>query len=63
MVSEIEATVFVYIKGDEIITTYIDEASKYEFDPDYVHIATLNPRLWIKHALQENPKLLKDLSE
>jgi len=49
--NKLDATVFVYrsrIDG-RIHAEYIDTAREMDKSPDWEHIATLEPRLWIQH--------------
>jgi hypothetical protein len=45
-----EAAVFVYrYKGSDVIhCEYVEDTKSYEGSPQWEHIATLDPRLWIQ---------------
>lgn len=48
--NNLEATVFVYQSkvNDEVRCCYLEAARAYDNDPEWDHVATLEPRLWIQ---------------
>jgi hypothetical protein len=51
MTHNLDATVFVYRlkETSQIKCEYLDKAKEFEDDPDWEHMATLEPRMWIEH--------------
>ena len=51
MTHRIDATVFVYrhIETLEVKALYVEDALKLDKNPDFVHVATLEPRMWIEY--------------
>ena len=51
MTHNLEATVFVYQLREtgQIKCEYLEQARILEDDPDWEHLATLEPRMWIEH--------------
>jgi len=59
-----DKTVFVYQRKDsitEIRADYIETARMLEDDKEWEHIATLEPRAYIKAILSEYPSLVRKL--
>lgn len=51
----------IYIsRSGDIEVVDIDNAQKHEEDPDYEHVATIDPRSWIENLLIKNPDFIKD---
>ena len=50
MTHNLDATVFVYRHREtgEIRALYVDDARAMNYRPDYEHVATLEPRMWIQ---------------
>jgi hypothetical protein len=57
--NDLDATVFVYKHKEtgNIEAEFLKEALVFEDNADYEHVATINPRLWIK----ENYEIIKFL--
>jgi hypothetical protein len=55
MTHNIDATVFVYMlkKTGQIKCEYLDTAKELENDPDWEHMATIEPRMWIEYNWQK----------
>jgi len=51
MTHRLEATVFVYrhIETREVKALYVEDALELDKNPDFVHVATLEPRMWIEY--------------
>lgn len=59
----LEATVFVYERRQpphDSVVVYLDDANRYDKDPEWFHASTLNPAAWIRHLLN-NPKQQADI--
>jgi hypothetical protein len=53
-------TVYIYDNGEAIKAVYMIEAHYYHSQPEWNHIATLNPAMWIESVLSKNRNLLED---
>ena len=55
MTHNLDATVFVYRhrKTGTITALYSDDACAMNYRPDYEHVATLEPRMWIEHHFDD----------
>ena len=51
MTHRLDATVFVYrnIETREVKARYVEGARELDKNPDFVHVATLEPRMWIEY--------------
>ena len=51
MTHRIDATVFVYrhLETGAVKALYVEDALALDKKPDFVHVATLEPRMWIEY--------------
>ena len=58
MTHNLDATVFVYRHREtgEIRALYVDDARAMNYRPDYEHVDTLEPRMWIEHHFDDEIK-------
>lgn len=56
---DIDHVVFVYrhtFTGN-VRAAYLDDSGNYDKHPDYKHIGTLDPKMWIQHTLNSDLRL------
>ena len=58
MTHNLDATVYVYRHRETgtIKALYSDDACAMHYRPDYEHVATLEPRMWIEHHFDDAVK-------
>ncbi len=57
----IEHSLFVYIRNGIVVVELLEDAQVYEDDPEFEHIATLEPRSYIEHMLNDDSEALNNL--
>ena len=55
MTHNLDATIYVYRHRETgaITALYSDDACAMNYRPDYEHVATLEPRMWIEHHFDD----------
>jgi len=62
-VMDLSSMLFVYVRLGAVVVTYLDDAKEYEDHPEWEHIATLEPRAYVEHLLNDDSETLNRLRD
>ena len=59
----LSSMLFVYVRLGVVVVNYIVDAKEYDDNPEWEHIATLEPRAYVEHLLNSDSEALNRLQD